>query len=29
MNSYSQTPNYIASYCDFEFKKGLKGLSEQ
>lgn len=28
MNRCSQTPNYIASYCDSEFRKGLKGVSE-
>lgn len=29
MNRCPQTPNYIASYCDNEFRRGLKGVSEQ
>ena len=29
MNECSQTPSYIAQYCDVELKKGLKGASEQ
>ena len=28
MNNCQFTPHYIASYCDNEFKKGLKGLSD-
>jgi hypothetical protein len=28
MNKCSFTPHYIASYCDNEFRKGLKGVSE-
>lgn len=29
MNSCNQTPGYMASYTDFELKKGLKGLSNE
>lgn len=29
MNQCQFTPHYIASYCDNELKKGLKGVSEQ
>lgn len=29
MNQCQYTPHYIASYCDHEMKKGLKGLTEQ
>jgi hypothetical protein len=29
MNQKNETPHFIASYCDNELKKGLKGLSEQ
>jgi cullin 3 len=28
MNKCSFTPHYIASYCDNELRKGLKGISE-
>lgn len=28
MNKCSFTPHYIASYCDNELRKGLKGVSE-
>ena len=28
MNQCQFTPHYIASYCDNELKKGLKGLNE-
>lgn len=28
MNKCSQTPQYIANYCDNEFKKGLKGVTQ-
>ena len=28
MNKCEYTPHYIAGYCDNEFKKGLKGVSE-
>lgn len=29
MNKCSLTANYIAAYCDNEFRRGLKGVSEQ
>ena len=29
MNTCSLTPYYMASYCDNELKKGLKGLNDQ
>lgn len=29
MNQKAETPHFIASYCDNELRKGLKGLSEQ
>ncbi len=29
MNKCSLTPYYMASYCDNELKKGLKGLNDQ
>lgn len=28
MNKCQYTPHYIAGYCDNEFRKGLKGISE-
>ena len=28
MNKCQHTPHYIASYCDNEFRRGLKGVSE-
>lgn len=28
MNQCQYTPHYIASYCDNELRKGLKGVSE-
>jgi len=28
MNKCALTPHFIASYCDNEFKKGLKGVNE-
>jgi cullin 3 len=29
MNKCTYTPHFIASYCDNELRKGLKGVSEQ
>lgn len=29
MNRCQYTPHYIAAFCDNEFKKGFKGISEQ
>jgi len=29
MNNCSYTPSFIASYCNNEFKKGLKGISQE
>jgi hypothetical protein len=29
MNKCNYTPHFLASYCDNEFKKGLRGASEE
>ena len=28
MNKFSETPQYMAEYCDYLFKSGIKGMSE-